>query len=287
MVVEVAVLVRDDRLLEHLGDLGLGDGHIAVVLLQHRDLVAVAVVKDGRQDRGIRLGDRYGRRQGQEDQRGEGGNGEGRRCADEGDDGQKQRTEDRLDDLPEQPHVRLSIAQRIPADGGTRRGGGTLSLSIDVDEHVVALRTHRKRAQTGTTPEERQMGAGPQVVAPSVPGTGDTTVLDQPVVDGIGEVAATVLDRHQLAVHVEHGDRGGPDPYRPPPIPGYLPARASQPPGHSRSRPSGPGRTGGVRPAPGRHVAQCGGRLSRRHPGRLRHRDGVRHHLAEAVGIRK
>ena len=80
VVVEVAVLVGDHRLLEHLGDLGLGDRDVAVVLLQGGDLMAVSVVEDRRQDGRVGLRDRDGRRQRQEDQAGQDGHGEGRRA---------------------------------------------------------------------------------------------------------------------------------------------------------------------------------------------------------------
>ena len=73
---------------------------------------------------------------------------------------------------------RVSIAERMPATGGTRRRRGLFPL-INRCRRAMSrhppTRTGNVRS-AGAASEEGQMGAGPQVIAPTVPGTGDATV---------------------------------------------------------------------------------------------------------------
>src|SRR6516165_6251203 len=65
-----------------------------------------------------------------------------------------------------------TAGRRLRAPAG---GGDSFPWSIDVDEHVVAVQADREGAQAGAGSEEGQVGAGLQVVTPSVPGAGDAT----------------------------------------------------------------------------------------------------------------
>ena len=122
------------------------------------------------------------------------------------------------------------------------------------------------------------MVAGPQVVPPSVPGTGDATVLHQAVIDGVGEVTA------RFSTATSRSPRSN--------------TAIEMPPmrtGHPRSAGTCRRRQPTARSPPAASVAGAGrAHTTRPDPGALPSRaaraaratvDRVRHHLPEPVRI--
>ena len=111
VLVEVAVLIGDDRLLEDRGDGVLRHRHVLVVLLQGGDDPAVAVVDGRGLEHRVGLGDRDGGRQRQEDQPRQHGGHHHDRHPHHGDDAEEHGGEQIPQDPPEQGHDARSFAR--------------------------------------------------------------------------------------------------------------------------------------------------------------------------------